>query len=99
MADDDVLDSLRRDLQDGEDLALAMRLVSDALDRRLDRVHRSLDRVVRADPTLVDGLADRVRRQMATHEESLDLHRERLAAAVDELQRVMDEAATALDED
>lgn len=38
-----VLVDLKRDLQDGDDLATAVSLVSDAVQRRIRRVQRSLD--------------------------------------------------------
>lgn len=93
----DVMDALRRDLQDGDDLALAMRLVADALDRRLDRVQRSLDDAVRLDAAEADDVAHRLQGQIELHRSSLDRHRSRLEDAVRDVQDVLDGAARQLD--
>ena len=98
MAEDaETVAALRRDLQGGEDLAPAMRLVADALDRRIERLRWSLDEVARTDPHVADGLATRLSARIAQHHSSIERHRERLEDAVDDLQLVMDDVAADLE--
>ena len=95
----DVPDTLRRDLQDGEDLALAIQLVSDALDRRLERVRRSLRFALTVASPEVEGIASRLERQIDEQREVLDQHRDRLRSAVQDVQDLMESAASELGDD
>lgn len=85
MGDDEVLDSVRRDLTDGQDLALAAQLIADALVRRVRRARRTLDTV---ELRLRDGDPEaagdaKVRRHV-------DLLRERTSGFEREMRRLSD---------
>lgn len=90
--DQDVLDNLKRDLQDGDDLATAVSLVSDAVQRRIRRVQRSLDLL---DPD--DRGAQAVRRRLSSvldrYQQALDTQSASLRLIVDEYQPALNDLA------
>ena len=103
------LHELQRSLEDGDDLARAIGLIGDALERRMDSIRSRLE-VLDADGSVPDGdrlrrVIDRVATTLDTYEGSIEERRARmeelieefqasLGEQVDELQQLTDEQAT-----
>lgn len=88
---------LKRDLQDGDDLAQALTFIGDVLHRRIRRVHRSLD-VLEAGSPDVERLQRRVRETLSRYEDELQTGQRRLQAVIDEFQTSLDREAERLEE-
>lgn len=97
MVDDaELIENLKRDLQDGDDLATAVALVSDAVERRIERVRRSLDLLPPDEPMAVD-LRRRLQSVLERFERSLTDHGRALRRIVDEYQPELDQLADSLE--
>lgn len=84
VSDDDVVTNLKRDLQDGDDLAQAVSLVSDAIQRRIHRVQRSLS-MLDSDPR-ADAVRQRLHLLLDRYEASLSRQSDTLGLIVEEYQ-------------
>lgn len=95
--DDELIANLKRDLQDGDDLATAVALVSDAVQRRIRRVQRSLDMLSPDDPVAA-GLQRRLQSVLDRYEQALGDQGRALRRIVDECQPELDDLAESLDD-
>lgn len=91
------IQELKRDLQDGDDLAQALAFIGDVLHRRIRRVHRSLDSLLREGGSDVDRLERRVRDTLRRYESELTSGQERLQAVIEQFQGSLDEEAERLE--
>lgn len=81
------VDDLRRDLLDGDDLALAMTLIGDVLQRRLVRVRRSLPNVAGdAD----EGLLRRIGTTLDRYESEFKTNHDRMQEVIASFQELLD---------
>lgn len=85
VADAEFLEDLKRDLQDGDDLATAVTLVSDAVQRRVRRVRRSLD-LLDPDDDATRAVTARLTVVLARYQQALDAQSTALEQIVDEYQ-------------
>lgn len=81
---------LQRSLKDGDDLAKAISLIGDALQRRMTSIRESLEGLAE-DDGIPDGerlaeLVDRVRGTLDRYEAEIEERHERMEALVDEFQ-------------
>ncbi len=90
-----IVADLKRDLQDGDDLATAVAIVSDAVQRRIRRVQRSLDLLGPEAPASAD-VRRRLQAVLDRYQSSLDVQSRSLRAIVDEYQPRMDVLADEL---
>ncbi len=95
--DDELIANLKRDLQDGDDLATAVALVSDAVERRIERVRRSLSLMSPDEPMAAD-LHRRLQSVLERFERSLSDQRRALRRIVDEYQPELDKFAESLED-
>ncbi len=84
------LHDLQRSLEDGDDLARAIGLIGDALERRMDSIRSRLEDLD-ADGTVPDGerlrgVIDRVSTTLDTYEESIEERRARMEEIIEEFQ-------------
>ena len=96
------LHDLQRSLQDGDDLARAIGLIGDALERRMERIRERLE-VLEEDGTVPDGdrlgrVIDRVAATLDTYEDGIEERRARMEELIDEFQASLGEHATDLDD-
>lgn len=92
---------LQEDLADGDDLAMAMRLVGDALARRLRRAHRSirdLDGDAGIEDERFDQLVSRINVTLDRYEDEATRSREKLQTVIDQFQELLDGTVTELQE-
>ena len=84
------LHDLQRSLQDGDDLARAIGLIGDALERRMSRIRTRLEELDAADDVpdadRVREVVDRVATTLDTYEEGIERRRQRMADLVEEFQ-------------
>lgn len=95
--DDELIANLKRDLQDGDDLASAVALVSDAVERRIRRVQRSLDLLSPGQPVTAD-LHRRLQAVLDRYERSLGDQGRALRQIMDEYQPDLDQLAESLED-
>ena len=95
---EEFVDEVRRDLADGDDLAMAMTLIGDALQRRVRRVRRSLDVAARHDSEEFERVADQVRHTLDRYETALEQGRAELEHVIKEFQSELDDSAERLDD-
>lgn len=81
---------LQRSLKDGDDLAKAISLIGDALQRRMTSIRTSLEGLAE-DDEIPDGerlaeLVERVRATLDRYEEQIEERHERMEELVDEFQ-------------
>lgn len=91
---------LQEDLADGDDLAMAMKLVGDALHRRMRRAHRSIE-MIEADSSVGDErfeqLVGRIGSTLQRYEDEAGRGREKLQAVIDEFQEVLENSVRELE--
>lgn len=96
------LHDLQRSLQDGDDLARAIGLIGDALERRMTRIRTRLERLEEeADVPHGDrlrGVIDRVSTTLETYEEGIEERRQRMAELVADFQDSLGAELEQLDE-
>ncbi len=95
------LHELQRSLEDGDDLARAIGLIGDALERRMDSIRTRLE-ALDADGTVPDGdrlarVIDRVADTLDTYESSIEERRERMEELVKEFQASLGEQVDELE--
>ena len=86
----DRLHDLQRSLEDGDDLARAIGLIGDALERRMAGIRERLERLD-ADSTVpederIRGVVDRVASTLDAYEAGIEQRRRRMAELVEEFQ-------------
>lgn len=87
----DQLQELQRDLNDGEDLSMALALIGDSFHRRIRRVKRSLAAL---DPGPdQDELRRRLQDTLERYEAEVAAGRERIARIIDDFQRLLGDEA------
>lgn len=94
------LHRLQVSLKDGDDLAKAIGLIGDALERRMQRIRMSLEELhshaeVPERDRLVD-IIDRVGETLDAYEVKLEDRRQRMEELIDEFQNSLGEEAAAL---
>lgn len=94
VAQDELVSELRRDLQDGDDLAQAARLVSDAVERRIRRIQRSMDMV---DDDTAPALQRRLETLVERYRVSLSSQSDALKVIIEEYQPRLAELAEELE--
>lgn len=94
---EELIANLKRDLQDGDDLATAVTLVSDAVERRIRRVQRSLDMLSPDEPAVAD-LHRRLQSVLDQYQRSLGDQGRALRRIVDEYQPALDQLAESLED-
>lgn len=90
-----LLEDLRRDLQDGDDLSMAVSLVSDAVQRRVRRVRRSLD-LLDPDDAGSEALRRRLQMVLDRYQSALDLQSDGLERIIDDFQPTLADLADEL---
>lgn len=96
-----LIDRLRIDLLDGEDLSLTLSLITDVLERRVKRVRHALEEIERSevgDERLLQ-ITGQVQRRMVKFEEQVGARRDQLQEVITEFQVALDEFARALEQD
>ena len=96
------LHDLQRSLEDGDDLARAIGLIGDALERRVARIRTRLEQL-EAETTVpheerLRGVVDRVATTLDTYEEGLERRRQRMAELVAEFQDSLGDQLAELEE-
>lgn len=96
------LHELQRSLHDGDDLARAIGLIGDALERRMARIRERLEEL-EADGSVPNGgrlgeLIDRVATTLDTYEDGIEERRARMEELIDEFQASLGEHAADLSE-
>lgn len=96
------LHDLQRSLEDGDDLARAIGLIGDALERRMESIRTRLE-YLDADGTVPDGerlgaVIDRVARTLDSYEESIEERRVRMEELIEEFQESLGEQVSELEE-
>lgn len=95
------LEALHRDLNDGDDLAQAMTLIADALQRRIQQLRTSVEEVTAEgdpeDPRL-GRLLERTATSVQRYEAAFDRRSTELGEIVEEFQRFMDDTAEAIED-
>lgn len=94
------LHSLQVSLKDGDDLAKAIGLIGDALERRMNSIREDLENL-REDDEPVDGerlreIVERVAATLDRYEQRLEERRQRMEELVEEFQDSLGEEAQAL---
>ena len=94
------LHDLQRSLEDGDDLARAIALIGDALERRMARIRQRLEEL-EADGTVRDserlrGVVDRVASTLDTYEHDIEQRRRRMEELAEEFQRSLGHELAAL---
>lgn len=96
------LHDLQRSLQDGDDLARAIGLIGDALERRMERIRERLEDLEEdgsvPDEGRLGGLIDRVATTLDTYEDGIEERRARMEELIDEFQASLGEHASDLDD-
>lgn len=91
------LRDLQRDCGDGHDLTAAMSLIGDALERRIERMRRSMQELQDDMPDHatedVARVVDQLRRLIDGYEESLEQHHNRWQRSVDEFEEQLAQRA------
>lgn len=92
------LRDLQVDLGDGDDLAMAIQLIGDALHRRIRRVKRSLRELhsLTDDPQL-EHLTSRVHGTLARYQEDLNASHKQLREVIQSFQEDLQQSAAAIE--
>lgn len=90
--DYDHVGDLRRDLHDGDDLALAMTLIGDVLQRRIVRVRRSLGYVNQES----NGIHRRIRGTLDRYEVEFRTSHDRMQEVIGSFQALLEEQGEAM---
>ena len=96
------LHDLQRALEDGDDLARAIGLIGDALERRMQAIRRELERLDEdgTAPTgdRLAGVIERVATTLDSYEEGIEERRARMEDIVDEFQESLGEHSAELEQ-
>ena len=105
MADETVVErihALQVSLKDGDDLAKAINLIGDALERRMDAIRTSLEQLKQdervPDGDRLDQIVDRVTSTLDRYEDEIETRRRRMEELADEFQNSLGTRAEELDE-
>ena len=96
------LHDLQRSLEDGDDLARAISLIGDALERRMTRIRTRLEQLQEDDSVPHGGrlasVVERVATTLDTYEESIEERRQRMADLIEEFQASLGAELSELEE-
>lgn len=96
------LHDLQRSLEDGDDLARSIKLIGDALERRMENIRLRLEELD-ADGTVPNGgrlgsVIDRVASTLDSYEDSIEERRARMEDLIDEFQASLGEHSATLED-